>query len=217
MHDLRMRESLVGKFVARFYDRLPRKQKWLTLATRSEGGQMRSLTLRRVLKRKHGVEVGNYSYGSLLEPGKCDRHTTIGAYASIGPGVRRFGAAHPLEGLTPHPYWYNPALGFVTADHDVERTSCTIGNDVWIGANTIILPGCKEIGAGAVIGAGSIVTKNVAPFSVVAGNPARVLHTRLDEKTRNALIESEYWTHEPERASEILKTIGEGLESSQLT
>lgn len=217
MNDLAMRETPLGKFVARFYEHLPIKRKWLALATKSEGGQMRSLTLRRILRTKFGVEVGNYSYGSLLEPGRCDRHTTIGAYASIGPGVRRFGAAHPLSGLTLHPYWYNPALGFVTADHDVERTSCAIGNDVWIGANTIILPGCREIGAGAVIGAGSIVTKDVAPYSVVAGNPARLLHTRLDGRTREALLKSEYWTRSPEQASKILNTIDNGQESSQLT
>lgn len=217
MNDLAMRETLLGKFVARFYDRLPLRRKWLTLATRSEGGQMRSVSLRRILQRKFGVRVGNYSYGSLLEPGGCDRHTTIGAYASIGPGVRRFGAAHPLDGLTLHPYWYNPALGFVTADQDVDRTSCSIGNDVWIGANAIILPGCREIGDGAVIGAGSIVTKDVAPYSVVAGNPARLIHTRLDEGTREALLTSEYWMHTPEQASKILDSIGEVRENSQLT
>nr|WP_255122738.1 hypothetical protein [Rhodococcus sp. 14-2470-1b] len=96
-----------------------------------------------------------------------------------------------------HPFWYNPALGFVDRSRDVDRTACVIGHDCWIGANSIILPGCRSIGIGAVIGAGSIVTKDVPPFAVVAGNPARVIRYRFSHTRIEEIIRSEYWMRGP--------------------
>ena len=56
-----------------------------------------------------------------------------------------------------------------------------IGHDVWMGQQAIILPGCKKIGNGAIIGGGSIVTHDVPPYAIVVGNPARVIRYRFDE------------------------------------
>ncbi|MCQ4120964.1 CatB-related O-acetyltransferase [Rhodococcus tibetensis] len=159
---------------------------------------MKSPTLREVLSRHHGLEVGHHSYGSLLDPASCDRGTTIGNYVSIGPGVRRFGANHPFEKLGLHPYLYNPTLGMVDASSDVDRTSLVIGHDVWIGANTVILAPVTCIGNGAVIGAGSIVTKEVPDFAVVAGNPARIVKYRFDEDTQNFVAKAKPWNMRPD-------------------
>ena len=202
-------QSLLGRLVTRFYRRLPMRDRLLTVATRLEGGQFRSSSLRRVLREHWGVDVGMHSYGSLLTPGNADDGTTVGSYVSIGPNVRRLGAAHPLDEPSMHPYWYNPNLGMATLD-DVARTPCWIGHDAWIGANVTILPGCRRIGIGAVVGAGSIVTRDVKDFAVVVGNPARQISARLDEETRQRLLDSEYWTFPPERAGAILAEIRAG-------
>lgn len=168
---------------------------------------MTSLSLRTYLASRHDVVVGNYSYGSLLVPGMSDRGLKVGAYVSVGPNVRRFGAAHPLSSLSLHPYFYNPQLGLVGSERDVERTSCEIGDDAWIGAGVIILPGCRRVGVGAVVGAGSVVTKDVADFSIVVGNPARVIGKRLDERAQRLVSEPDFWSRSPE---EVLKDVLEG-------
>lgn len=202
-----MKESTTGRVITGLYARLPSRGKALAIATRLEGGQMTSLSLRRILADHHGVTVGNHSYGSLLVPGYADRGTTIGAYVSIGPGVRRFGAAHPLDDPCLHPYWYNPRLGLVGEENDVARTECWIGHGAWIGANSLILPGCTRIGIGAVVGAGSVVTHDVPDFAVVAGNPARELRLRLTQSKRDAILDARHWEHDPPEAHTILEQI----------
>lgn len=166
---------------------------------------MTSLTLRDVLKRAFAVEVGPFTYGSLLEADAADRGTVIGAYVSIGPGVRRFGAAHPVNDLMLHPYFYNPALGFVAAGADVERSACDIGDGSWVGADVIILPGCRRIGVGAVIGAGAIVTKDVPDFAIVVGNPARVVRYRLTPEERAAVLSVDFSSVAPESLANQLR------------
>ena len=197
---------LAGGFVLRRYPRLPFQSVILRRLTRLEGGQLLSPTLRRVLSEHHGVEAGLYSYGSLLDPGMADPGTTIGRYVSIGPNVRRFGAAHPMDAPSLHPYWYNPRFGYVTELNDVERTRCSIGDDAWIGANVVILPGCRRIGKGAVVGAGSIVTRDVDDFAVVHGNPARQVRTRLSAHLRQELISADVWSQDPD---ELQKTLSD--------
>jgi acetyltransferase-like isoleucine patch superfamily enzyme len=69
-------------------------------------------------------------------------------------------------------------MGYVKRDM-LDRPKLYIGHDVWIGANVIILPGCYKIGNGAIIGAGSIVTKDVPPYAIVAGNPSRLIKNEI--------------------------------------
>ncbi|MGE2715286.1 CatB-related O-acetyltransferase [Mycolicibacterium litorale] len=206
-HPTTMRNSWVGRLLTRNYGRIPLRTKWLSLIVRLEGGQLYSATLRAVLKRWYQVDVGPYSYGSLLTPGNADRYTVIGSYVSIGPNVRRIGAAHPLSELSLHPFWYNPSLGMAHAGQDVQRTEIHIGDDSWIGANAVILPGCRRIGVGAVIGAGSIVTKDVEDFSVVAGNPAKPIGSRLTEDQRAELMYAKPWARNPIEADKLLADI----------
>jgi acetyltransferase-like isoleucine patch superfamily enzyme len=169
---------------------------------------MQSLTLRDILRTHHGVTVGNYSYGSLMLPGRADSRTEIGNYVSIGPDVRRFGAAHPITQPSMHPFWYNPRLGMVDPTADVTRTSITIGHDVWIGANSLILPGCTRIGNGAIIGAGTVVTKDIGAYEIWVGNPGRKINERLTEPVRKALDESRWWTLDPHEAGRVLAEAG---------
>ncbi len=167
---------------------------------------MTSLTLRSFLSTEYKVEVGDYSYGALLVPGAADAQTTVGRYVSIGPGVRRFGASHPLDYTCLHPYWYNPNLALVN-DRDVPRSGIEIAAGSWIGANALILPGCRRVGVGAVVGAGSVVTKDVPDFAVVVGNPAKVVKYRLSSEKRKQVLESRYWELPPELAFKALEAI----------
>ena len=168
---------------------------------------MFSRTLRDILRRHRGVEVGDFSYGSLLIPGHADSLTRIGRYVSVGPNVRRIGAAHPMDAPSLHPFWYNPALGMVTADADVVRSACRIDHDCWIGANTTILPGCARIGIGAVVGAGSVVTHDVPDFAVVAGNPARVIRMRMSPTAVEQVLAARPWDHPPSVAKDIVERL----------
>lgn len=194
---MRMKDSAIARCLAPFYRISFMRRLIKKLVVILEGGEMTSINLRRILWRHHRVRVGFFSYGSLLDGSMSDSDTFIGAYTSVGPNVRRIGAAHPLDALMLHPYWYNPSLGFVDESHDVPRTSCNIGNNVWIGANVTILPSCRSIGDGAVIGAGSIVTKDVEPYAVVAGVPARFLSKRLTAEDREILTRIEDWDVAP--------------------
>ncbi|MDF1706239.1 MAG: CatB-related O-acetyltransferase [Aeromicrobium sp.] len=200
-----MRSTFIGRLVAYLYPKLPLRRVFLSLAAQREGGDFYSTTLRYVLSQHHRVEVGEYSYGSLLRPGAADPGTRIGRYVSIGPNVRRLGAAHPLDHLSLHPFCYSPRLGYAEPDDDVERSECMIESEVWIGANVVILPGCQRIGFGAVIGAGAIVTRDVPDFAVAVGNPARVITTRLDERQRAWLMDQQPWNLDPAEFTRVMK------------
>lgn len=99
----------------------------------------------------------------------------------------------------------NPIVGYVKEDM-LERPSLTIGHDVWIGERAIILPSVTSIGNGAIIGAGSIVTKDVEPYSIVAGNPAKKIGKRFEDKVIHRLEESEWWLL---KKDELIKNIDE--------
>lgn len=95
--------------------------------------------------------------------------------------MRIFRANHRLDLFTTHPIAYGE-IGDGPAIATIDQRPLIIGNDVWVGANAIILPKCTYIGDGAVIGAGSIVTANVEPYTVVAGNPAHLIRERFTKK-----------------------------------
>lgn len=204
-----MRRSPVAGLIIPFYRWGRVRSTLLKVLVSLEGGPMVSISLRDVLRIYHGVTVGDYSYGSLLIPGFCDRSTKIGRYVSIGPNVRRFGASHPTSSLVMHPFWYQPSYGL--GGTDVPRTACEIGDDAWIGANAVILPGCGRIGVGAVVGAGAIVTKDVPDFAIVFGNPAKVHGFRFVEDRRKSLLEENIWRRSPRDLTRRISELNSGI------
>jgi acetyltransferase-like isoleucine patch superfamily enzyme len=127
----------------------------------------------------------------------CDfKHTKIGSYCSIGPYVICGMGTHPLDFVSTYPGFYSKkAAGSIWfgAIHNFEEQKKTrIESDVWIGARAIILAGVN-IGVGAVIASGAVVTKDVPAYSIVGGVPARIIKYRFDEPTINSLIESKWW------------------------
>ena len=171
-----------------------------------EFGQMWSQTFRTLLLRHHGVEVGMYSYGPALWPGGLPEGTRIGNYCSLAAGISVFRRNHPSQRIAQHPFFYNASLGLISTDsiYADANNPLTIGDDVWIGTNVIITPRCQFIGLGAVIGAGAVVTKDVPPFAIVAGNPARQIGTRFTLEIQHALIESRWWEYPIDQLIPIL-------------
>lgn len=140
-----------------------------------------------------GSNFGAYSY---VEVGCRVSLADIGRFCSIGPYSVIGTAEHPDSYVSTHPYFYRslPHIGYdlVTEDQHQDLTRTTVGHDVWIGHGAIIKGGVR-IGHGAIIGAGAIVTRDVLPYAVVAGVPARLLRYRFEQRTIDVLLESRWW------------------------
>jgi len=168
-----------------------------------EGGQYFSHTLRDIFSNYHGIHVGMYTYGGIFSPHNINPKTTVGRYGSFASTVFIFNRNHPMERLSQHAFFYNTKFGYIDQD-DVEFAPIEIGHDVWIGEHSIILPKVNHIGTGSVIAAGSVVTKDVPSYTVVGGNPARILKDRFPPKIKDEILKSEWW----KRDIDDLKAIG---------
>ena len=159
---------------------------------RRRDGDLYSKTLRAIFSKYHGIEIGMYSYGGCFDPWRVAEGTVIGRYCCFASDIYILNGNHPLNNKSLHPFFYNPVFGHVD-DLSITRTRLVVGNDVWISQGAIITPSVSCIGDGAVVGAGSVVTEDVAPFAVVAGNPARVIKYRFGEELVNKIVESRWW------------------------
>lgn len=193
--------SCISKLLYYLYFLKIFRPKILKIISILEGGENYSQTLRRIALSYHNIRIGMYSYGSCFSLQRIPPGTEIGKYCSFAEGVMIIIGNHPIMNKSTHPFFYNPAYKYVNT-YKVQRTKIKIGNDVWIGFNAIILPSVSTIGDGAVIGAGSVVTKDVPPFAIVAGNPAKIIRYRFTEQKINEIIASAWWTKD---ISEISK------------
>jgi phosphonate metabolism protein (transferase hexapeptide repeat family) len=141
------------------------------------------------------ADIGQFSYSNV--------HThllrvKIGKFCSIASHVYIGAAPHPMDRVSTHPLTFLKEYGnFIESDDpDVksmrEDTITTIGNDVWIGQAVLILPNVK-VGDGAIIGAHAVVTKDVEPYSVVVGNPARVQRYRFSPEVIKKMLSIKWW------------------------
>jgi acetyltransferase-like isoleucine patch superfamily enzyme len=153
--------------------------------------QFDSLALRAYFRRHHDVDVGLYSYGC-FDQWRMRGPMRVGRYCSIAVTARSALANHPTDAITTHPALYGRSFGVIDVDVDMGG-SLVIEDDVWVGHNAIILAGCKRIGRGAVIGAGSIVTRDVERYAVMAGNPARKIRDRFEPELAEAIEASRWW------------------------
>lgn len=143
------------------------------------------------------ISLGDYSYVG----GNCRvMNATIGKFCSIGPEVWIGGLpSHPLNLKSTFPGFYQKDSSFYGVEpeyeyHESEFKLVTIGNDVWIGAKAMIMDGVT-IGDGAVIGAGAVVTKDVPPYAVVGGIPAKIIKFRFSEQRIHDMLESQWWNN----------------------
>ncbi|KTF19690.1 hypothetical protein ATS76_00735 [Pseudoalteromonas sp. 10-33] len=144
------------------------------------------------------TKIQRYSY---VSPQSIIVNSKIGKYCSIGPGCKIGLGNHPLTDFSTSPYIYNNTLFKKRRDEDF--LPVTVGNDCWIGANVLILGGIK-IGNGVIIGAGSIVTRDIPDFAIVVGAPAKIIRYRFDEKDTAFINESNWWDLDPEEAKKVL-------------
>jgi acetyltransferase-like isoleucine patch superfamily enzyme len=123
--------------------------------------------------------------------------TTLGAYCSVGPQALIGGLGrHPTNLLSTHPIFYSSlkqaGISFEAVSLYSEFSNSNIGNDVWIGARAIVMDGVN-VGDGAVIAANAVVTKDVLPYAIVAGIPAKEIKYRFSDKIIQQLLDWKWW------------------------
>ena len=145
--------------------------------------------------------VGKFTY---VGPETKIALTTIGAFCSIGRCVSIGLGLHPTNWVTTHPAFYSiggqTTQTFAKANLINENIPISIGHDVWIGTNAIVLDGVT-IGTGAIVAAGAVVTKDVRPYAVVAGVPAREIKRRFDDEKVEELMAWNWWALPEEQLS----------------
>lgn len=168
------------------------------------------------------IAVGDFTYANDFEPptdwaarlapylypGAPER-LEIGRFCQIAHGVRFITASanHAMDGLTTYPFpVFDPAAidTYKAAFQGLPDT--VVGNDVWIGHGALILPGVT-LGDGAIIGAGAVVTADVAPYSIVAGNPARLIRMRFPPETVAELLRLCWWDWPVERIQDAVPAL----------
>ena len=169
------------------------------------------------------IIVGDYSYYDDSEngPEAFEKQVThhydfmgdkliIGKFCAIAKGVEFVmnGANHMLDCLSTYPFeiideFKGLARPFAMRGN---RGDTVIGNDVWIGQNATILPGV-HIGDGAIVGANSVVAKDVPPYALVVGNPAKVKKLRFDKETIDLLLQLKWWDRPIEEIKRIIPLI----------
>ncbi|SHJ61279.1 CatB-related O-acetyltransferase [Pseudozobellia thermophila] len=150
--------------------------------------------------------IGFYTYigrNSLLQ------NVTVGNYCSIAHEVNMGLGRHPIDLMTTSPLFYRKQNTFrrtlVDKDLDFEEYApINLGHDVWVGARALIMDGVT-VGTGAIVAAGAVVTKDVPPYAIVGGVPAKIIKYRFPEVERERLLKSEWWNLAPEAALKMMK------------
>lgn len=169
---------------------------FISCCYRHNHGEFNSILLRNYFRKNYNIDAGLYTYGCFNRDFNFGgKYVKVGRYCSIASDVFFFGANHPANNLSTSAIFYNSAIGYKV--NDVARNTLIVEDDVWIGHGVKITSGCKRIGRGAIIGAGSVVTKDVKPYDIVAGNPAKFIKKRFDEKEIDVLEKSYWWFLNP--------------------
>lgn len=167
------------------------------------------LHLAKLIARRPGqIMVGAWTYGRpKVRFAESGAKLTIGRYGSIADGVEiLLGGNHRTDWATTYPFpeWPDlwPGAAGIEGSH-ATRGDVAIGHDVWLGSQCMVLSGVT-IGTGAVVAARAVVTRDVPPYAIVGGNPARVIRVRFDEATIAALLACRWWALPRETVVDLL-------------
>lgn len=164
----------------------------------------------------HKICVGNYTYGPLIVLNNSDKYwLRIGHFCSIAQGVTFVVCSdHPTDRISTYPF-KEVCLG--SRQHEaVSKGDIIVEDDVWIGNGATILSGVR-LGQGAVVAAGAVVAKDVPPYAIVGGVPAKVIKYRFPQHIIDALLEVDYGQLTKEMIETHINTLYEELrEVSQL-
>jgi len=120
----------------------------------------------------------------------------VGRFCSLGDGARLGLGRHPTDFISTHPAFYSRGgqtrLSFSVFGEFEESRAIVLGNDVWVGTGAIIMDGVS-IGDGAIVGAGAVVTRDLPPYCIAVGVPARVIRFRFDDETIRRLLLLRWW------------------------
>jgi acetyltransferase-like isoleucine patch superfamily enzyme len=173
--------------------------------------------------KRPDTEVGDYSYGKPVVLPEKGRKLRIGKFCSINDGVTiHLGGNHPTHFVSTYPFWvfmeHWPLARVALDERDAavsrgelgevvgSNGDVIIGNDVWMGTHAAILSGVT-VGDGAVIGAYAVVTRDVEPYTIVGGIPARPIRKRFDDETIRRLLEIRWWDWPHEKIAANVNTI----------
>ena len=147
--------------------------------------------------------LGEYSYISQYS---IINKTKIGKFSSIANGVYIGLWEHNRAVSTHSFYLYEHSGNFVEGytNYDRDDIETYIGHDVWIGANAVVMKGVS-VGDGAIVGASAVVTKDVPPYAIVVGNPARIIKYRYEKSEIKWLLELEWWNFSREKIKELVE------------
>lgn len=149
------------------------------------------------VKLNNKVTIGKYSF--VNEGTTVFRGATIGRYCSIGKNCQISTFDHPIKWLSSSPVFYNLGMHFPGYAEEVKKqirpvrpSGATIGHDVWVGSN-VIIPNGINIGTGAVLAGGAFISKDVPPYAIVGGVPAKIIKYRFTDEQIEALLTSKWW------------------------
>ena len=181
--------------VSRMYAKRSPKLRWFLdeIVLRREGGAWFTVTLRQLYKKYYDISIGDYT-SYCFRVGNFKKTTSFGRYCDITRTARFETAIHPSNTISVHGIFYQKSLGF-SRGMEIPRNRIKIGNDVHIGHNSVFLYPGKEIGDGAIIGAGAVVNFDVPPYAIVAGNPGQIIRYRFDKETIKELLSSKWWDY----------------------
>lgn len=167
------------------------------------GSAIRNSHIHKSSKVESGSHIVNTVFGKHSFCGyDCEIiNCNIGSFCSIANNVVIGGGKHPMEWVSTSPVFYEgrDSVKAKFSTHKRESAKITyIGHDVWIGERAIIKQGVR-IGDGAVVGMGSVVTKDVEPYSIVAGCPAKIIKKRFSEDICNELLSIKWWDFSDEK------------------
>lgn len=162
---------------------------------------------------EHGWDIGEYSYGApIVHQWGADGHLKVGRYCSIGGGVEvLLGGNHRIDWATTYPFnAIRPEAAHIQG-HPATKGDIVIGNDVWLGQKCVIMSGVT-IGDGAVVAAHAVVAKDVPPYTVAGGNPAKPIRRRFTEEQILSLLDIRWW----DWPDEVVRAAHERLQSDRI-